>query len=713
MKSKSFFDPHLYKEGLRSQQAIGIIFTALLSVFSFIIPLAIFSNEDMYTNYKLLTQLNDVNILFTILYFFIIVLVVPVLTLRSFSFLTTRNGSDFYHSIPHKKQCVFISFAASAFTWIMAATVFPCIIIYTILSVSGVTVLSLFMLVSIMLHILVAALLVMSVICIACAITGTMLTNILATGLLLFFPRLFIFACRIILCYITGRLIPSNGFFFGTRGNLVVQSILGFTNPTNYLYNIAPLIYTLLLAILYLTIAFFLFKKRHSELAMKPALSSRLQAFLCLLLGTALSVFPIFYISLAIHENDYSSLEDGFFPLLIIYLFIIIAMGVYELLTTKTVRNLKKIIPRTGILVLINILMLSGLFLGKTILSSYAPDASDIKSVSFSFNNYDKDTLFDIYNYNSSLLSWDNQYSNGDKDYFKQKATMYKTSNKEVIELIASAYKRINNKEVISEERPLSVTINTGLCSRTRILPLSYKEYAKILNLITKENDFLSIFTDLPELNRSQLSLSTEDNANLSKDELLKLYNSARNEIKEQPNYLFNDSYMERSIASIQFIQLDINGYSIGTIPIKPSLPETYKLYISLTNAKNPLSISKFLEKCNSFSSSDYYSAIINLAAYNQGNSYVTDYDTSIYMDEFSSDKTVKEILSLLLKNESTSIDFTDKDSYLLNVTMSYYDYQKDKSYTYTRYLQVEKAAFSKLMNQYQSSKYGYEDYDS
>ncbi len=60
---------------------------------------------------------------------------------------------------------------------------------------------------------------------------------------------------------------------------------------------------------------------------------------------------------------------------------------VYELLTTKRIRNLVHILPRTGILAIINVVLIGCLIVAKNLACSNIPDSSDIKSVSFAFNN--------------------------------------------------------------------------------------------------------------------------------------------------------------------------------------------------------------------------------------------------------------------------------------------------------------------------------------
>ena len=104
---KKFFNSHLFKEGFKQLKLFGII-SLIIYMLSVIL---IFINE---VDGRRIVDIYDCNPLvllsFTVL--------APLFTLFLFSFITSRNSSDFYHSIPYTRTCIFVSFFASIAAWI-------------------------------------------------------------------------------------------------------------------------------------------------------------------------------------------------------------------------------------------------------------------------------------------------------------------------------------------------------------------------------------------------------------------------------------------------------------------------------------------------------------------------------------------------------------------------------------------------------------------
>lgn len=697
MNKKTIFDKHLYKEGVRSLLPFGGIFLGLLCVFSILYSVSqAFSsvNQSLY----LYDQFTSLSTEFAFLYFFTIVLVTPVLTLRIFYFLTTRNGSDFYHAIPHKKQCIYISYSLAVCSWILLCTVIPTSLGYILYSVAGVNAMPLGMFLLSILHILVASLLVHSAISIALTVTGTILATIVTTGLILFFPRLFIYGCRLILSAITDSIILGNGFFFGTRCNLLVQSFINFPNYNNYLFNVKPLIYTLILSLLYILLAIFLFNKRPSELAMKSALSKKFQAGLCLLIGTAFSLIPIAMLSTRLSDKDYRITFEFIFSLFTLYVLIIIAMGTYEILSTKKVRNLLRIIPRTGILVIINMVMFFGLHYSKSLVTSYAPDSSDIKSVSFIFNDSDSGELFnDSYYYNTLFSIGNNSDSYDDSDYFAAKANAYTTSNETIRTIVANAIKS-STADAPRKDYRIGVNVNTGVRQVTRMVRISDKDYEALRKELLNDTAFTSIYTDFPDVTQQQLSVVDHINYSNITGDTVSLYETMRKEIVDMGTAKYSElmSYSNGdSIASIYFGEKNGTQYVTGKVPITSSLPKTYKKYIELVNNDKKDALKNFRQAVDTTNAKDSYK-IIEFGLVTSGVGSYYNGSGSLWLQE-SVPEAYDAFINSLISVENNPIDFSKKDCNLVMLTLQDTNSHGNSNINKIKIVQVDKATYTKL----------------
>ena len=108
--NKKIFDKRLCFEGIKSLKLVGMVFLVLGIIISFLIPFNTDKNlvDKIYTISRYLPHIMAIHTVIT-----------PCLTLYMFSFLLKRNASDFYHSIPHKRTCLFLSFFVSVVAWII------------------------------------------------------------------------------------------------------------------------------------------------------------------------------------------------------------------------------------------------------------------------------------------------------------------------------------------------------------------------------------------------------------------------------------------------------------------------------------------------------------------------------------------------------------------------------------------------------------------
>lgn len=209
-----------------------------------------------------------------------------VLALDGFSFLNKRADSDYYHSLPITRRKLFWAIALAALTWI-AATVLASVILNTVVfTLTKTPFVPYYPLVAVPFYI-VATMLVFAATAIGCSLSGTILTDLAITALVLFLPRFLQFAigrgvvAKVLLLSwldLPWYLIPTTNI---ATGQIVCLSRI-MLKPT--LFGFGNIAYSLVLTVAELFLAALLFKRRPSELAEHGAKNNRLQIiFTCLL----------------------------------------------------------------------------------------------------------------------------------------------------------------------------------------------------------------------------------------------------------------------------------------------------------------------------------------------------------------------------------------------------------------------------------------------
>lgn len=235
---KKIFSFKMYKEGLNELKLISFIFL-VLSVF----VNALIKDEYMTSRNSLISINYMVFLSYTV--------IVPVMTLYLFMFMTKRNSSDFYDALPHSRVCIYISYCASIVTSIASIIFISSVVGYICKFLTGYS----FKMFSFgdafvsAIGFFVCCLLVMVSINIAQMITGTLFTNVVVSGIIIFFPRIFISVIIMIIESVCPYLDTTHMFsLFNNRYNLVTSSVASTITTDGLLsvYEYVPgMIYTL------------------------------------------------------------------------------------------------------------------------------------------------------------------------------------------------------------------------------------------------------------------------------------------------------------------------------------------------------------------------------------------------------------------------------------------------------------------------------------
>jgi len=310
----------------------------------------------------------------------------PVLTLYLFSFLNKRNSSDFFHSIPHRRETLFLSYAAAVLTWVVGGIWLCTAVALTIYAVGAayVTVHVGSVLLS-TLGLTVGCLLVVAATLMAMSITGGTFANIITTGLILFFPRTIMLVFASLVASIAPVVsIDSFGFFGSGYHNILFGVLLlpfeMLFSPSGFIEHgvltVGPIVYTTVLALVYSGLALFLFKRRKSETAQNPA-PNRIVQMVIRVAGAFLLCLP----AIGFIVEWFTTPRGEPMAVVTFYVIAVIGYFAYELITTRKLSNIKKALPGLGILLLLNIAFIGGILTTQHVILNRPLEAGQVQSV--------------------------------------------------------------------------------------------------------------------------------------------------------------------------------------------------------------------------------------------------------------------------------------------------------------------------------------------
>lgn len=674
---KSLFNFKLYKEGLRQSLLPGIIFACVMMLGAIFTPLGYrrpFYNAGFdynQFNYALFTT-------FTVF--------APILVLVTFSFLNKRNTSDFFHSIPHKRQTLFGSFFAAVMTWIVgviAVSSAVCFALYAITSPN----LSL-PVASIIIHILsmmAASFLVAVITVTAMTLTGTVFTNVVVSFVLMFLPRAFMtMLSNLIIRQAVILPADSLGFFSNYLYNIPVSYPMYIFNGLmsfNYNYydsynKIENVIYTAVLGLIYLVIAFLLFKKRKSEMAGSSAVSNLLQHIFRVSLAFGFCLIPC---------TLYFNGTDNLVTILTLYCIALIIYFSYELITTKKFSSLKRTIPALGILILLNAAFIGSVYGVKSYVLNTETKASDIKGVKLTFSKrgYGLPPSYEEL-ITQNILFQDEEVVNFTADVLERTQNMVKHK-------FFSGYNPYKFKIVLKNGITMSRTLWISPDQQTDLRAILLKNDNRVLlqnafdNVPVGRNKIDSF--KIPSVNFSQeqyaelYDIYLDETSGFSLDDKLHLFSNYFDTVFwEQRD---KDQTKRKYIASLYATGHTMNKNFGSIYTIDENTPETLSKFFFSLNSNNLEDGINWLKEIKSGKKTNY-TIFINVYGYDTRENM--EYNYSPNYNEISSLK-INKLLSLYDDTTTPSIDLSRPFMHI-SISNNYDGYTRDSNYYLYFFLQ-------------------------
>ena len=575
MNDKKIFSIKLFINNFLQLKVMGILGTVLITLFSVLsivsqgIRMIEYTKEGISVNGSMsggvsTTYLGAGELWPLVLTF---VFVTPVLMLMAFSYNNKRNSSDFYNSLPYTRLNMYLTKLSAVFTW--QVIVYVCAVVgivfsiavykkYFVYSVSTIT--------WIIIGTFICNLLCGAVIALACSLTGSLMSNICLTGIILFIPAIL----RVMITggisalfdYVSNiQVVPVIGVERNMISALIVGGSMNGIQYNEILLNKGYMVYSLVLAIVYAAIGYLCFVRRKSEVAGKAALGNKIHViirtiigFICMAVGFLLLL-----------------IERDIISMIIFVSLAVAAMIIYELIAGDRSRLGFK----TGISSVIA-LAAAGIFTGllwsgSVVMKAYKPETSKIKYAVVESSTY-------YSNYSGSFA-----------DYYNTKTSQYKIKDSDIIDVLVNGYNHCKDKTHVelSQNRKNVYTINVyfkdGIIGTRRSIALVEDDYKNLMLKLGADEEYQKIYLELPEYNN--VTLTFNNAVNLSDSDKQNIYNCLQSEIKKVGYNQYIKSFDQTGVydnVNIKFVE-NGNNYYIR-IPFSEYLPETTESFMKMVN---------------------------------------------------------------------------------------------------------------------------------
>lgn len=597
-------------EGIRQLRIIGFIFLIIYVLEAVLIPL----NRASLNHNPSRSTMIGINTMHPVIYLTYTVLA-PIMTLYLFRFLTKRNSSDFYHSIPHTRTCLYISYIAAILTWVGVILFVSSGISVCIFSWLPYYSVQLSMVIPYIIGVFTASIGVVCGVSLAQCITGTVLSNIIVSGIIFFFPRLLTFAITENILDKTYGLIPGEYFMPALNGkyNLITTVFFnrnGLSDFTKY----SSWIYTFILAIIYFAAGLYLFNKRHSENAENPASSRWLQAVYRICITLAFCLIPICTIC-----QDYLWSTNDLTGIFTLYCIAVVIYFLFEIITTKTVRNLLKVVPGLIVIAVLNIGIIFFINTVSDYQLNFCPESSEVAYINS--QTYINSAILESESKFFLVAPSDNTYRFSDI-----LCENIKIDDEKIIaatlEALESDIEHLQLNPELSYEymyrdsslfRTFAIHMKNGRTYYRRInvnqtVASSSKLYTMINSYLSDNLKYTESLEHLPDFKDTTINLSDKNATNTQKNHLYNAFleDYATFSTEEKVNFIaenylyrrYDNDFNYYNYVDVMTVYFSFKGKMCYLdIPITPELPNTFKTYLnyyydddSLKDLKNILS---------------------------------------------------------------------------------------------------------------------------
>lgn len=370
---KNIFSAKLYVEGLKKLRVAGFL-GGILACAAALIACVSSTPDTTVTNFA-----------HALLPLFVLA---PTTIISVFSFLNKRKGSDFYHSLPASRTCMFTSFFLAAFTYTAAATV-VCFLLCASICVpfGGFTPDAILCLLP---AYLCACFLLSGIAALAVSATGTFFAAATVSILFAIVPAFFMeLICRFLDTTVTS-FVPSASLISPfTLSNSVFGAIFTFTGEaSSLLYQGWFFLFSFAVGVAFFFASLFVYRKRKSEWATKGAPNAKLRAVYRLLATIPLLIFSLYDLLLKLFNSpEIIFTKEDTVSFIFILIITVVWWFLFELIFT---RSFKTAILSFGRIYLLPVgcgLFLLTALLSREAILKFNPTEKQVAGVSIDFSS--------------------------------------------------------------------------------------------------------------------------------------------------------------------------------------------------------------------------------------------------------------------------------------------------------------------------------------
>ena len=506
---RNFFSLKLYLEGLRKIRVAGVASAVTVVALNAILPIiGILESRRVYQS--VIRTPSVVPTAGFAPFGLLMMVFALILTYSMFSYLNERSKSDFWHAVPEKRSCVFFSFTAAIYTWIAGTLLISGLVNLLLWNLAEYYVAGFGAFLGSFALYFLAAILLVGFMSLAMTLTGTTVSNVLIFALLFLFVR----AVGGIFTLCLNEVVPMFDTFYSVLRVFEIEFFLPFSLIAD-LYSIGqsttftdlPLIlYSIASALVLLGLGALGYVNRKSEVATHSAPSRKLQhVYRC-----AITLpFCLLLVYLMIEDMDF----ELFVTMLVI---ILLVWVIFELMTTKKIKNVLKSLPVLAVPLVLSLLFTGAVYTTRNVIWNDTPDADEILGVSFESRN--------TYTYETVV-------TNG--IIVEDKALNQLVA--EALEETIEAAKNPNNHQYVNRRRA-SVVIHLR-SGRTlgRSISLDDADYQRLYDGFYESDAYLAAYLSMPEKHQIEtVHFSHFSTSNREAESIWRLYLEEYNSLSEE-----------------------------------------------------------------------------------------------------------------------------------------------------------------------------------
>ena len=682
--NKKIFSGKQFFQMFKQLKTVGIIFTVIFAFAMAVVPITNMANIkqsiEMYgSSVTLPYVVNITNNMSMIVFTFVIY--TPLLTLMCWNFLTKRNASDFYQSLPYTRVCTFLTHSCAIVVWqLITLAVAGIVSAVTYSALSDYFIVDYGTMAHTLFNVFGCNLLCMMAITLACTLTGNLFSNVIVSGMIIFLPRIMIMMVSDVMADLLPVLSSDHMFsILGKEYNILVESVLiaiGMSsgNFTKLFVSNTGAAYTIILALIYFAVSCFLFYKRKSETAGNGASSKKGQAVIRIIIGFVISFFGVVGVLTECVRDSLTA--DTLVGLIVCIMFAAGFMITYEAINIKSITGALKTFPSVLVAVLLSVAVSGGMYVAVKKNENFNPSAEQINSFTMKES--------------SRGISY-SQYEN----YFTDFISEIPISSDKAEEIFAKVLRdNIDNMglEVDTDSRYIYMnkrscyTIGFNMKSGTtyRNVYLTNAQIDEVMNELKNVAQYKEAMLDLPDAEDASVTISgrTEFTLDQAKD----IYETLKAESREISfEKWYNATRAGADMKSDYSTSVALTFTKNGTmytaqICINEDMPKTYEKYIKYVNANGyDNELIAGLTKClNRFIAGENLKEENFYISIQERDPETDSYSYYNVLEYISSVDNGKEVLSNVVerinrKDAGEKVDFTKP-----YIVISYHEYDND-----------------------------------